>query len=87
VGITDGTLAGTAGALLPPRFDTAAAHFGAGQRALGALPLIGKQRGNNLVHGRLVHLNAENGVGKLRFAYLCAFRIIDSNLWHFAFPP
>ena len=77
-----------AGAFLSPGLTAAAADLGTGQSGLGALTLVGQVGDNRQVHGSLVGLNAEHGLGKLDLGNGFASHIKYRNLrhWYSSFP-
>ena len=78
----DGALTGAAGALLLPRLDAAAAHFGAGEGGLGALALIRQIGRYYAVQHGLVYFLSEYFFAQLDLADLFAGNIVQCNVRH-----
>ena len=75
-------MARVAGALLAIDFASAAAHFRAGLRGLGALALRVQNRADNRMHGRNIDFRAENGLGQLYRADVLSLHIQYFNSRH-----
>ena len=75
-------MASVAGALLAIDLTAAAAHHAAGQCALGALTLVGKDGADDQMHGGYVGLYGEDLVLELHFANVGALHVQHLNTGH-----
>ena len=85
LGSADRALTGAASAFLTPRLGAAAAHLGAGERALVALTLVCKIGDNRLMKNGFVDLGAKHALAQLELAGDLAAHVYNGYLRHILF--